>query len=682
MESVSFKIYLEKGDGSSEIRRFCIDESSAGTFECIKQKIRQLYPSLQDAEFFIFWKDNENDKIAVNCDTEYIVAITTIREEVRDDIVRLYCSLADSSEVNNASAETSTETKKAAIRYTPEELKALNSPSVVTALNSRDANKDDEDADGSSGGEAAAAAKPTVTFAPGTLKGLQCGSCLKSLDGKLLFKCVTCPNYDLCASCVKQSHLEHVMIRIPSQQALMRSGIFVVDRLNKLARRRSHTSRFDFSALIVPLADNYKVTHFRKMKDAAAAEVVTATNCGAGAAAATFYAPNRKAAKRLATAAVKGGFAAHLHNISAASDGRYPISIIPTSHPHAAALRRSASFVADERRSRGGEERKSKGDEGDKEKQKEKEKEKERLKRSRSLRREGGERGAMAAAQSVLDYWLPPALSNTLAGTPAEDVMKGVTDFLAGINISCPSEQQKKPAPAGNTQPQEEAKKRKVPTPTVSVEPIPQMYRDLFKDVFKAQLEENGLEDQAKANAAAKPDSTTPDKKEDKASAAPAPQQQQISSSVQQPAATAPPRQDDNDGIRVRPIAAPRGADDPDVEDWMLVDPAAQGAIPRRPPPPQQQSVYPSTSEIPHLMSVREWSEAPPSVPVANAGQGEKARPTELQERVSAALNKMLAMGFTNEGGWLENLLNNHDGSIERVLEILLPTSVFGRVIA
>ncbi|XP_039278894.1 uncharacterized protein LOC120350308 [Nilaparvata lugens] len=61
--------------------------------------------------------------------------------------------------------------------------------------------------------------------------------------------------------------------------------------------------------------------------------------------------------------------------------------------------------------------------------------------------------------------------------------------------------------------------------------------------------------------------------------------------------------------------------------------------------------------------------------------EGQKAPLTEKQERVHSALNKMLAMGFSNEGGWLENILDQQDASIERVLEMLLPPSVVGRVV-
>lgn len=41
--------------------------------------------------------------------------------------------------------------------------------------------------------------------------------------------------------------------------------------------------------------------------------------------------------------------------------------------------------------------------------------------------------------------------------------------------------------------------------------------------------------------------------------------------------------------------------------------------------------------------------------------------------RVNEALTAMMAMGFSNEGGWLTQLLETVDGSISNALDLLQP---------
>jgi len=47
----------------------------------------------------------------------------------------------------------------------------------------------------------------------------------------------------------------------------------------------------------------------------------------------------------------------------------------------------------------------------------------------------------------------------------------------------------------------------------------------------------------------------------------------------------------------------------------------------------------------------------------------------KFEKRLNEALEKMLAMGFDNDGGWLSQLLITKDLSIDRVLEALNPSS-------
>ena len=46
-------------------------------------------------------------------------------------------------------------------------------------------------------------------------------------------------------------------------------------------------------------------------------------------------------------------------------------------------------------------------------------------------------------------------------------------------------------------------------------------------------------------------------------------------------------------------------------------------------------------------------------------------------EKVDQALAMMLSMGFNNEGDWLRQMLQQKDGNIELVLDMLMPIRKF-----
>ena len=55
---LSVKVYLIENKTTKEIRRFAIDESIAGNFEYVVEKIRQVFPDLTRKQINVFWKGN------------------------------------------------------------------------------------------------------------------------------------------------------------------------------------------------------------------------------------------------------------------------------------------------------------------------------------------------------------------------------------------------------------------------------------------------------------------------------------------------------------------------------------------------------------------------------------------------------------------------------------------------
>merc|ERR1712018_717142 len=98
--------------------------------------------------------------------------------------------------------------------------------------------------------------------------------------------------------------------------------------------------------------------------------------------------------------------------------------------------------------------------------------------------------------------------------------------------------------------------------------------------------------------------------------------------------------------------SAPKRAATPsdDEEDWtVLTDKKDAGAAGQEP------SLYPTLTENPPANI--------PSAPVAS----------HPDPKIQVALQAMMNMGFSNEGGWLSSLLEAKNGDIGKVLDILQP---------
>ena len=153
--SVSFKVTFNKGE-EQEIRRFLVDQEVASNLTYLKQKIASLFPELRRSEPLLSWVDEDGDEVVVASDEELELALASLSGPV--------------------------------YKF-----------KVMLANKKRDANR------------------PGM-FRPSIGKvhpGVICDGC----DGPVLgprYKCLTCPDYDLCGSCEAGGlHVQHKMIRLP-----------------------------------------------------------------------------------------------------------------------------------------------------------------------------------------------------------------------------------------------------------------------------------------------------------------------------------------------------------------------------------------------------------------------------------------------------------------------------------
>merc|ERR1711944_67526 len=152
--SVSFKVTLSKGE-DQETRRFLVGQDVASSLVYLKQKIATLFPALRRSEPVLSWVDEDGDEVVVASDEELEVALAALPGPVYKFRVRMM------------------ETKK----------------------------------DGNGSGKAcprSAQVHPGVT----------CDGCEGPVHGPR-YKCLTCPDYDLCGSCEARGlHVKHKMIRL------------------------------------------------------------------------------------------------------------------------------------------------------------------------------------------------------------------------------------------------------------------------------------------------------------------------------------------------------------------------------------------------------------------------------------------------------------------------------------
>lgn len=99
---------------------------------------------------------------------------------------------------------------------------------------------------------------------------------------------------------------------------------------------------------------------------------------------------------------------------------------------------------------------------------------------------------------------------------------------------------------------------------------------------------------------------------------------------------------------------------------------------------PVPNSIYPNVFALPNHVPLQPvQAPLPPnplpmpfpatSVPNQFPGHVFMQHPPHIKPHIGDALNKMMSMGFSNDGGWLTQLLESKGGSIEKALDVLQP---------
>ncbi|KAL3860593.1 hypothetical protein ACJMK2_010693 [Sinanodonta woodiana] len=85
--SLTVKAFLHKSiAGEEEIRRFSVPTDVTSSYDYLSKKISDTFPSLRHGKFSLFWKDPENDVIAISSDEELLEALGY----VEDSLFKIY----------------------------------------------------------------------------------------------------------------------------------------------------------------------------------------------------------------------------------------------------------------------------------------------------------------------------------------------------------------------------------------------------------------------------------------------------------------------------------------------------------------------------------------------------------------------------------------------------------------
>lgn len=148
------KVFLYLNDEKPEIRRFGVDNVLVESFQFLKTKLCEVFPILQEKNYTVSWKDEDNDEIIITSDDELKIARMSM------DVMKLYVTCKIESEPRSDVPDSGHEK---VVHY-----------------------------------------------------GVICDGCECVVTG-FRYKCTSCIDFDLCSHCEAAGiHSEHCMVRIPT----------------------------------------------------------------------------------------------------------------------------------------------------------------------------------------------------------------------------------------------------------------------------------------------------------------------------------------------------------------------------------------------------------------------------------------------------------------------------------
>jgi len=182
-DTVSYKGYLNINN-DQEVRRFMVDKSAASSYDYLVEKIRTVFPSIRNKIVKISWVDEEGDNVVIANDEELMIALT----EMPGPLYKVNVTVKDVQGGGNN----------------------------VAAM----------DYDCMEGEE-----HPNVS----------CDGCEGPVRG-YRYKCLVCPDYDLCAKCERKGlHSGHNMMRMSSAQGTWPHHLF--RKINRMQERMEQRAR-------------------------------------------------------------------------------------------------------------------------------------------------------------------------------------------------------------------------------------------------------------------------------------------------------------------------------------------------------------------------------------------------------------------------------------------------------
>jgi len=203
MEEISVKLYSPNG---GSVRRFPFQTptgangsvSFQGIYQSLMEKVKQVFPLEDGSRLELAWKDDEGDLIVMNTDDE-------VKEALRHrqgGIFRIFPRGVDGMEA--VQLVTTVQEKEPISVFIGDDMVAVEKPLVEEKMETQQQEQQGQGQEQQQQGE--------------TKKvhhGIICDGCDQNGIEEVRFKCVICPDYDLCATCEgKHIHDQHPMIRL------------------------------------------------------------------------------------------------------------------------------------------------------------------------------------------------------------------------------------------------------------------------------------------------------------------------------------------------------------------------------------------------------------------------------------------------------------------------------------